>query len=200
MVSHRQILRMLDAGQSSRLVQRILMNGRCVSQCAITMLCHPAIAPPTAIGLALQRAGELHFGSLTLMGELAARLAMFQNADGTFGNLRCASDGLRLAATAVAVRGWLSWLDAKPRSVNSDCGHDILEGVRCGLESLREAFHLPRFVEENAAAWAIVLWQLGDRAELKQVVPADDLLDRLEAASNSEMLDELFAYARAVAA
>jgi hypothetical protein len=200
MLSQLQILRMLDAGQSARLVQRILLNGRCGNECAVAMLCHPGVAAPVAHGLALQRANELCYGTSDLVDELARRLVMFQNADGSFGNLRCAPDGLRLTATAVVVRGWLSWLDGHSAGVANDAGIGILEGVRRGLDALRLAFDEPGSVERFSAAWAIVLWQLGDREEWRQLVEVGELLHRLEAAPHSDMLNDLFAYAKAMAA
>ena len=199
-LSHRQILRMLDSGQSSRLVQRVLQNGRCGNECVVAMLCHPGVAAPVAVGLSLQRASELCYGSSTLVDELSRRLLMFQNSDGSFGNLRCAPNGLRLAATAVAVRGWLSWLDANPNEAFSGNGADILGGMGLGLEALRHAFDDAQSVVTHSASWAIVLWQLGDRPEPHQLIDADELLRTLEAAPHTHVLDELFAYARAMAA
>jgi hypothetical protein len=164
------------------------------------MLCHPGVAAPVAHGLALQRATELCYGTSNLADELARRMVMFQNADGSFGNFRCAPDGLRLAATAVVVRGWLNWLDGHSDAVSSGAGIEILEGVQRGLHALRVAFDGPCSIEHSSAAWAIVLWQLGDREEWRQLVDVEGLLARVEAAPHSDMLNDLFAYARAMAA
>ena len=200
MISHRQILRMVDAGQSARLVERILLNGRCADQCVMAMLCHPGIAAPVAMGLAIQRVNELCYGASELGTDLARRLVTLQNGDGSFGNLRCTPIGLRLGATAVAIRGWLTWRDGHFSITHEAVGQAILDGVAGGLEWVRDAHCDGQSIIEHSAAWAIVLWQLGDRDEFRQLVPVHELLERLDATPHSQLLDGLFAYARAMAA
>ena len=59
MISQNQIERMIEAREYRQLVVRILGNGRCRSRLAEQLLKRSDVAQAAALGLALQRLGEL---------------------------------------------------------------------------------------------------------------------------------------------
>lgn len=200
MISQRQITRMLQVGQFQQLVKRILLNGRCRSSIASQLLSQPAVAEPVAIGLALQRTSELWYRTDDSLDELALRLVKLQIADGSVGTLRMSDCGTRIAATSVALRAWLGWIENTAANANCELRESVKTAIGRGLESVRRALLADRSVETSPASWALVVLQLGDRAEFREAVCLPSLMHRLETCGAGVMLDDLFSYARAMAA
>jgi len=156
MISTAQIQRMVQTGAFSRLVGRILANGRCESGPARRRLAEPLSAAPAGIGLALQRLCELTYGPSETAASLAERLLRLQRPDGLFG----AGADASVAAAAVALRGLLDW-----RQQREDAGaapDDRLEGaIRRGIDALAAVLARRRTSRLDRVELEVVLWQLG---------------------------------------
>jgi len=199
MISQNQIVRLIEAEEFRQLIQRVLSNGRCRSPMVLHVLSQPEAAATAAIGLALQRLGELTYRPTELANELARRLIGMQKIDGLFGPDASSSREAMLVATSTALRGLMTW-----RSQIEACGGEIDEpishAIDQGLSALADVYSDAPDVNEDAVAWAVVLWQLGDVAEFRRLVPVKDLLSMLDEAAADLVEDELCRYAHAVAA
>jgi hypothetical protein len=108
MLNLHQLERLLDEGQYHQLIDRILANGRATEPSIRKALTHSAILAPVALGLALQRAGELSYGPSELAERILSRLLDLQLPDGRFGSER-SSPRHSIIVTAVALRGMLDY-------------------------------------------------------------------------------------------
>src|SRR4051812_35090518 len=109
MISQNQIVRLIQAEEFRQLIDRILANGRCNSAIAKRVLRQVEVAAPAALGLAIQRLSELTYGASRFAEVLASRLALMQGTDGMFGGGAQAPPESRLAATAAALRGLITF-------------------------------------------------------------------------------------------
>jgi hypothetical protein len=200
MISQQQITRMLRAGQFQQLVKRILINGRCQSAAASQILSQPAVVESVAIGLAIQRISELWHRADESVDILIHRLLNLQAADGSVGVLRISDCGSRVAATAVVLRAWLGWLDTSHAATNPELRSIVRIATVRGLTFLLQELNAENSIETNPAGWAVVVLQLGDRPEFRKRVCLSSLMQRLESCGTGPMLEDLFNYARAMAA
>lgn len=159
MINLRQLQRLLDSGEAGtggmggagaafeRVIERILNNGRCHCPAVRRALFGSTAVRAVATGLALQRCCELTYGPTAMGRDLADRLATMMDDEGLFGG--------DIAATAVAVRALLDWVDASGEGVS-----DVAQRAIAGLGECQDASGL---LGGDVVASAIVLWQLGDR-------------------------------------
>ena len=170
MISRIQIQRMIQIGAWSRLVDRILANGRCRSLPARRRLSEEGTAAVAGLGLALQRLCEITYGPSTLAARLAQRLRRLQREDGLF-TAGCSPSP---AATAVAVAGLLAWREQR---IAAGAGPDRgLDGaIARGIAAIAEALKRPGQQPPDRVDIEVVLWQLGRHDAFRQAVPLADL-------------------------
>lgn len=200
MISQNQIFRLIEAEEFRQLIQRVLSNGRCRSPLVLRVLSQPDVAASAAIGLALQRLGELTYRPSQLAASLSRRLLGMQQSNGLFGSAEDPSTESLLVATATALRGLITWT-AQVQASGSEVDHPTSLAIDRGLNALAEVYSdASTDVNHDAVAWAIVLWQLGDMAEFRHIVPIKDLLEMLDDSAADLVEDELCRYAHAMAA
>ena len=197
MISRRQIERLARSEAYGVLAERILGNGRCLSDTGRRRLCRPLGASAAGLGLALQRLAELTYGPDPLGDELLSRLCAEQREDGLFG----AGPNPSPAASAAALKGLMVWGDRQAEHGRA-CEEEVMASIQRGLYELCALLER----ESNAAIddtdLAVILFQLADRPAFRRQVHLESLIDRLQhpAGAMSERDDELTRYARAMAA
>jgi hypothetical protein len=202
MITQTQILRLVEAQEYSRLIDRLLSNGRCHSAQAIDLLGRPEAAAPVALGLALQRLCELTYWPHPHGAGLAHRLVRMQRRDGAFGGGLEPSADATLAATAAALRGLIDWLAQHNHSGRND---DRLALIRNSIDrawrALATACATARASDQwDHVAWAIVLWQLGDCEDARLHLPIDRIRRQIEDSSAAPIADDLTRLALTMAA
>lgn len=150
MINLQQMQRQLDSRAFSRVIGRILANGRCHTATVRQRLVDSPAEEAVATGLALQRCCELTYGRSAMGEALAERLEAMQEADGLFG-----SD---IAATAVAARALLDWAEQTGEAPGEVCEK--------ALAGLGECQGLDGLLSGDVVGSAIVLWQLAGRPEM----------------------------------
>jgi hypothetical protein len=201
MISQHQIVRLIEAREYRQLTDRILANGRCRSPLARRTLMQPDAAQVAAIGLAIQRVCEMSYRPDASAAGLVHRLLDLQREDGMFKMATGADEPATIAATAVAIRALVTH-ESLCDGLGLSTGVRINSAICRGLDTLAAAAQhcLAHNRIASPAAWAIVLWQLGDIAEFRNRVSMDALLDLLDATGAELIEDELSRYAHAMAA
>ncbi len=188
MLTPSQILRSIESREFRRLIDRLLTNGRCHSQHARRLLQQPAGIEAVAIGLALQRIGELAYWAVPEGSDLAHRLMRLQRHDGSFSDVACEQhDASHVAATAIALRGLVHWRTAFTHREDEAALLDraITRGFRALSSSLAESHDI------SEIALAVVVWQLGDCELAGTHLPMSDLQSRLASAESVFLRDDL---------
>lgn len=205
MIAPSQIVGSIDNQKHRVLIDRLLSNGRCHSAVAQRVLRQPESLMPSAIGLGLQRIGELAYWALPEGVDLAHRLLRLQRRDGLYGSNSAEIDHL-IGPTAIAVRALVDWL--------SHFNHDeaeralLQQSVERACLALCVAFeresHDVRDAREQHetedARWAIVLWQLGDCEAACARLPMHEIHDRIKTSSPAFRADDLSRLALTMAA
>jgi hypothetical protein len=195
MISTAQIQRMVQTGAFSRLVERILANGRCQSDPARRRLAEPSAAAAAGIGLALQRLCELTYGPSEAAAGLAERLLGLQGPDGLFGSGPDAS----IAASAVALRGLLDWRRQR-EDARAAPDHRLAGAIRRGMDALVASVARRRVAPLDRVDLEVVLWQLGRIRAFRRAVPVVELAPSPAASNGRGRGDDLTRFATAAAA
>jgi hypothetical protein len=170
MISRIQIQRMIQTGAWTRLVERILANGRCRSLPARRRLSEDDSAAVAGLGLALQRLCEITYGPSGQSAGLAERLVRLQREDGLF----AAGPTSSPAATAVAIAALLAWREQRSAAgIGPD--HALDRAIAVGLAALADALKRPGRKRPDRVDVEVVLWQLGRHDAFRQAVPLADL-------------------------
>lgn len=198
MLSLVQIQRLVAARDCRLLVDRVLSNGRLDSQAVRACLTSPQAVVTAALGLALQRACELTYGPTAIAADLAWRLLDQRRGDGLFGTGPTPS----IAASAVAIRGLLAFLDqSRAAARNGRQAPDaIADAVNSAIAALAELQRDDGLLGRDTTETAIVVWQLGDRAEFRAALRLPDLLSSSLDIDDNHEEDALRRLAHAVAA
>jgi hypothetical protein len=198
MLSLTQIQRLVATGDYRLLVERVLSNGR-LDGCAVrSCLTDPRAVVPAALGLALQRACELTYGPAAIAVDLARRLLDQRRGDGLFGTGQTSS----IAASAVAIGGLLALFD-QCRADGSDVRlalDEIKAAVDSALAALGDLQREDGRLGRDSTDVAIMLWQLGDRAEFRAALRRPDLLSSALNTEDDQERNDLHRLAHAVAA
>jgi hypothetical protein len=197
MISRRQIERLARSEAYGVLAERILENGRCLSDTGRRRLCQPLGAAAAGLGLALQRLAELTYGPDPLGNELLDRLCAEQREDGLFG----AGPNPSPAASAAALKGLMVWADRQAEHGRA-CEEKIIASIHRGLNKLCAMLERESDAAIDDVDLAVILFQLADRPAFRRLVHLEALIDRLHhpADARSETDDELTRCARAMAA
>jgi hypothetical protein len=198
MIAPSQIVRFIDNRNHRTLIDRLLSNGRCHSPMARHVLHAPGAQAAAAIGLGLQRIAELAYWALPEGVDLAHRLLHMQRRDGHFGLATADIDDI-IASTAIGIRALTDWLanfkhDDAERSL-------VHRGVDRACLALRVAFNGESNDEApNPAAWAVVLWQLGDCDIACKRLPLREIREHVRASDPEFRADDLSRLALTMAA
>jgi len=195
MISTAQIQRMVQTGAFSRLVERILANGRCQSGPARRRLAEPSSAAAAGIGLALQRLCELTYGPSEAAAGLAERLLGLQRRDGLFG----AGADASVAASAVALRGLLDWRQQR-KDAGSAPDHRLEGAIRRGIEALAAVVARRCTSPLDRVDLEVVLWQLGRIKAFRRAVPVVEIAPSPIGPDGRGRGDDLTRFATAAAA
>ncbi len=148
MINLQQMQRQLDSRAFSRVIGRILSNGRCHTATVRQRLVDSPAEEVVATALVLQRCCELTYGRSAMGEALAERLEAMQEADGLFRG--------DIAATAVAARALLDWAEQTGEAPGEVCEK--------ALAGLGECQGLDGLLSGDVVGSAIALWQLGGRS------------------------------------
>lgn len=197
MISRRQIERLARSESYGVLAERILGNGRCLSEHGRRRLCRPPGAAAAGLGLALQRLAELTYGPDPLGDELTARLIAQQRADGLFG----VGPDPAPAASAAALKGLMVWADRRAEQGRA-CGDDVINAIQRALTRLGALLEREVDALIDDVDLAVILFQLADRPAFRRQVRLDALIDRLQQSTDTMSKEDhdLTRYARAMAA
>ena len=195
MISRVQIQRMVETGAWGRLVQRILANGRCRSAAARQRLSEPGPAMVAGLGLALQRLCELTYGPTDIADRLACRLLRLQRPDGLFGGRESPS----LAASAVALRGLLTWGEQGGRSAAGP-HHRLDSAIERGIAAIAATLSRPGQRSSDRVDVEVVLWQLGHNDAFRRAVPVTRIAPSPAGSERRRGGDDLTRFATAAAA
>lgn len=222
MISVRQIQRLTDIRAFPRLIERILVNGRCNSTEAHRRLLEPGAVAPAALGLALQRLEELTYGPCPTAETVLGSLLELQSSSGLFMSPGANPTGLpvcqtspgqpgkqcpdgALAATAVALRGILDWIKQATDNpyIKSSC-LDLLasaqEAADRGIAGLVSRLRRDDTSPFSATDLAITIWQLGDVEFARKRLGLPERTGLLSLDSASSDHDELTQHAFSSAA
>jgi hypothetical protein len=195
MISRLQIQRMVRTGDWSRLVGRILANGRCRSVPARRRLCEHGSARVAGLGLALQRLCEISYGPSDMAAGLAARLIGLQRGDGLF-----AAEGEPApAAAAAAVAGLLAWRDQQSQTAGGP-DHDLDRAIAHGIAGIADALSGRGGRRPDRVDVEVVLWQLGRHQAFRRAVPVANLAPAVGTGGRRGGGDDLTRFATAAAA
>lgn len=200
MISMNQIVRLAQAGEHRQLIVRILANGRCRSELARRVLCRADAAPVASLGLALQRLTEILYQRSSAADQVARRIVDLQRCDGLFGDQSQPLDDALLGASAVALRGLITWM-AQNQGARDELAAAVAAAIGRGLDAL-QGLHAQgeKRIAAPGAGWAIVLWQLGDVDSFRAAISVRAVLEMLDEAGADFVEDELCRYAHAMAA
>lgn len=190
MLNPNQIVRFIDSRNHRMLVDRVLVNGRCHSRLARSLLEQPEIIGVSALGLGLQRVCELAYWAVPEGAELAHRLIRTQRRDGLFvaGTSPTTLNASHLmASTAVAARGLIDWRSQfqhrdEEAALLDACISRALNALAAACRSTATA---------DSAALAVVLWQLGDCEQACLRIPLGSIRDSISHASPAFLRDDL---------
>lgn len=201
MISQHQIVRLLETKEFRQLIERILANGRCRSVLARRVLARPEAAEVAALGLAIQRLCEITYRPAPQTAALVSRLLQHQRPDGTFATAPTGDENAILASTSVAIRALIahrSQAAAFGTPAAAPVDHAIARGVNMLATAAMQRLDHEHI--DSPAAWAIILWQLGDVDQFRNRVSTESLLELLDQAGAEIIEDELTRYAHAMAA
>ncbi|MEE9129067.1 MAG: hypothetical protein V3T84_03545 [Phycisphaerales bacterium] len=181
MINLSHIERLVNEESYSRLVDRVLSNGRRVNTAVAKRLRGPEAVAAAACGLALQRCCELTYAPTPLADRLAMRLLEMQRNDGHF--------SCSVAASAVALRGLLEYVQHH-RDVGEAVDAQTSAGIAEGLAAFRRTQSADGGFRHSPVESTIVLWQLGGHEAFRSAVDLDPLWSQLERSSQLPLLAE----------
>jgi hypothetical protein len=201
MMTQERIVQDLERRDYQRLARNLLRNGRCHSRSAEAMLCLPGLVPSVGLGLALQRLSEIAYRPHPLATTFAHRLARMQQQDGLFGTGSAA-----VAATAVALRGLVDWLNEQVDGESREGDAVIRETIARAWKGLARRWTGSwrrtgtKTMTADDACWAVVLWQLGNVPHASAHLPITEIRRALARSSSVLRTDDLSRLALTMAA